>query len=266
MLSPGSTAGSAALPVSSTSTVFGGKAGLHGRPLVETGIEPAVETDDRRILALVDVDVREAVGIERIVDPAFVEVAAAVRVADFDQLGDVVAVEAAERVVAHRVRRAADVVRKVAAFAELLGVHVDDRVARPHQRVGVGHLVQDGTLPRMIVVAVDERHALAAVAQAIIASRPGWRCGCRASCSAVPLPDRLSTIRQNSGKSSASRLPLTVVSLVLMPSLLGRSRRMYGCTLPDVAVGHFGEHVDRLDRAVEIQSAGWCGTRRCRSN
>ena len=73
-------------------------------------------------------------------------------------------------------------------------------------------------------------------------------------------------MRQNSGKSSASRLPFTVVSLGLMPSLLGRSRRMYGCMLPGVAVGDFGEHVHRLDRAVEIHPRACCGTPRCRSS
>ena len=87
MLPPGSTVGSAALPVSSTSTVFGRKAGLHWRPFVVPGVEPAVEADDRGVLALVDVDVREAVRVEGVVDPAFVEIAAAVRVADFDELG-----------------------------------------------------------------------------------------------------------------------------------------------------------------------------------
>src|SRR5436305_870941 len=76
---------------------------------------------------------------EGIVKPALVKTAAAMRVADVDELGDRVAIEAAQRVGAGTVRA---MVREIAIGAKLLGIHIDDGVAGQHQRIGIGDVAQ----------------------------------------------------------------------------------------------------------------------------
>ena len=269
MLPPGSTVDVGRVAGQLDEHRVGREAGLHGRPLVEARIEAAVQADDRRILALVDVDVRErrsglkASSIQRswkLPRPCELRISTSlVTSSPWKPPRASLLIEYDEPPMS---------CGKLRPFAELLGVHVDDRVARHHQRVGVGDVVQmrDAVRYGRRGCRRTSRPGCRCVQAVVAVDDPGWRCGCRASCSACRWLDRLSTIRQNSGKSSASRLPLTVVSLVLMPSLLGKSRRMYGCTLPDVAVGHLGEHVDRLDRAVEIRPQAACGTPRGRSS
>ena len=104
-----------------------------------------------------------------VVDPALGVVAAAVGVAGVEQPREL----RCRRAVADAQRVAAAVLGEVAVVAELLAVEVDRRVARHHQHVGVGDVVERERLEDVVVV--DELHARRAVVQAVVGEVECWR-------------------------------------------------------------------------------------------
>ena len=113
-------------------------------------IRPVAEHHDRRALPLE--------GKTLLLQIAFDVVPRAVAIAKIDQIRNGLPIGSAERITAAGYRKAAIV-------SELLAVGIDDRIARQHERVGIGHAVEGW---RAVVMAGYKMHGLAAIHRPVI--------------------------------------------------------------------------------------------------
>ena len=228
-----------------------GEIGLHAIARLHKRVVAAVEPDDRGVGAFVDINVGKSVGIERVVDPAFMKTAPAVRVADVDQRGDGLSVKTAQGVVLA-------VVGKCSTVAELFGVEIHQRVAGSHEGVGVGDVLQKRKTARQIVVAVDERHALTAIGVPYFTAPRSVEGILTGATDAVPVVREAvagKVVAQGEEQREVECIAVAAHGVVarIDPQRVGKIVANVVLHRALVAVQYFAEGIHRLDRAIVIQ-------------